>query len=165
MAEYLVQADLEALVGTQKVLQYFDDDGTGSIDGSETGYLATILESAEGIVASRLLRAYPDVDSITLLANNDKGFKSHAAWIALEMASERRPEFGSNEGWGVFKVQYERAVEYFDMLSKGNIRSKGESAAGEGANTGGTLQPTLETNQARFTFAPDNNFPTGHGGF
>jgi hypothetical protein len=164
-AAYLAQSDLEALIGAQKVLQYFDDDGTGSIDGSETGYLNTILEAAESIVESRLRRAYSDSDSITDLAENDKGFKIHAAWIAIEMASERRPEFSNNEGWGAFKAQYERAIEYFDMLSKGNIRSKGETVAGEGANTGGNLQPALQTDQARFTFAPDNDYPTGHGGF
>jgi hypothetical protein len=165
MPNYLAKSDLEALVGTERVLNYFDDDNSGAFDATELIYLDKILDAAEGVVASRLLRAYSDVDSITDLADNDEGFKVHAAWIALEMASERRTEFSSNEGWGDFKLQYERALEYFDKLSKGNIRSQGESVAGEGANTGGTLQPTLESDQARFTIAPDNDYPTGHGGF
>lgn len=165
MADYLALSDLNELVGAQKVLQYFDDDLSGSIDGDESTAVTKILDAAESLVASKMLRSYSDAATIAILAGADSGFKTQAAWIALELASERRPEFCDEEGWGAYKIQYERALQFFDDLSKGKQRSVGEATAGTGANTGGNLKPTLESGTPRFTFAPDDDYPTGHGGF
>lgn len=166
MADYLTIDDLNARITSQKVLQYLDDDLSGVIEaGDETDFLNSVLETAEGVVASKMLRAYPDAASITILANADAAVKTQAAWIACEILSERRPEFLSPEGWGPFRLQYERAIQYFEDLSKGKQRSVGEAVAGVGANTGGNLQPTQPTGTSKFTFAPDNKNPSGHGGF
>ena len=163
-AAYLTLQDLYNLVGSNRVLQFFDDDLDESIadQSTETG---AILEMAEAHVASFMLRAY-NADDITTVANNDPAFKSHAAWIALQFASERRPEFGGVDGQGAFQNQFERAETFFDRLSKGGKRTLGEANAGDGANTGGTVQPPLtNSTDPRFVFAPDNNAPTGHGGY
>lgn len=164
-AAYLTISDLYDLVGSQKVLQYFDDDFSGSIDGDETAIVTQILTSAEDFAYSRMRRAYPDAATITLLAQNDTFFLSQVAWVALEFASERRSEFANEDGKGAYWAQYERAKSYFDSLSKGNIRSIGEETVGVGANTGGVVQPTRTSDEANFTFAPDTKYPTGHGGF
>jgi len=161
---YLLQADLENIVGADRVLQLFDDDNTGTLGASELQVLANILEQAEGEVDSRMKLAY-STDAITTLAAGDIAFKRHAAWIAMEFASERRSEFAGEGGTGAYEKQYDRAIKFFEQLAKGRQRSKGEDTAGTGANVGGTLQPTLPTGSSRFVFAPDNDNPTGHGGF
>ena len=89
-----------------------------------------------------------------------------AVWIALELASERRPELCASDGKGRYLYQYERAIQYFDLMSKGQLRSIGEGEAGAGANTGGATNPPLDpSDKPRFIFAPDLNSPTGHGGY
>ncbi len=161
---YLAQTDLEARVGPRRVLQLFDDDNNGVLGAEELAKISGILEAAEGEVASRMIRAY-SIDSITTLANADPVFKLHASWIALEFAAERRPEFLGAGGQGPYQNMYERAIKFFEKLSKGRQRSAGESEAGIGKTIGGKVQPKLPTGTSRFTFAPDGNNPTGHGGF
>jgi len=161
---YLSQSDLEERVGPTRVLQLFDEDNDGSLSAGELATLAKILEAAEGEVDSRLIRSW-GVDGITTLAEADSTVKFHASWIALEFAVERKPEFLGDGGVGQYQAQYDRAIKYFEKLSKGRQRSAGESEAGTGANVGGKLQPTLPTGTSRFVFAPDNDNPTGHGGF
>jgi hypothetical protein len=111
-----------------------------------------------------MMRAY-SVDGITDLADADPTIKLHASWIALEFAAERRPEFLGAGGIGPYQEQYNRAIRFFEKLSHGRQRSKGESEAGAGSQVGGNLQPTLTTGTSRFVFAPDNDNPSGHGGF
>ncbi|MCP4674358.1 MAG: hypothetical protein GY854_02335 [Deltaproteobacteria bacterium] len=161
--DYLELSDLYALVGPQRVRQYFDDDIDGNIADASNA-VNSILMAAEAEAASRLLRSWAAV-AVVELGNNDRTFKNHVAWVALEYASERRPEFCGEDGKGQFWAQYERAIKYFDHLSKGRQRSVGESVAGVGANTGGRVQPELGSDESRFVFAPDRNAPTGHGGF
>jgi len=161
---YLTQADLENRVGPSRILQLFDDDNDGVLGAGELAVLATILESAEGEVDSRMMRAY-GIDGITTLAGSDPAFTLHASWIALEFAAERRQEFFGAGGVGPYQMQYERAIKFFEKLSKGRQRSAGESDAGVGTGIGGKVQPTLPTGTSRFVFAPDNDNPTGHGGF
>lgn len=161
---YLTQTDLENRVGAARVLQLFDDNNDGSLSAGELSILNEKLESAEGEVDSRLMRAW-SIDGITALAGEDSAVKLHASWIALAFASERKPEFLGAGGIGPYKEQYDRAIKFFEKLSKGRQRSNGESAAGQGSNVGGNLQPTLPTGTSRFVFSPDNDNPTGHGGF
>lgn len=165
MADYLTIDHLKQLVGAEKVDQYFDDDLSGSIEaGDETDTVTFVLNAAESLVSSKMKRSYGDA-AIIELANADDGFILQAAWLALELACERRPEFCDSEGRGQYWAQQERALKFFDDLSKGKTRSKGESAAGIGDNIGGDIKPQLDTGVPRFTFAPDDDYPTGHGGF
>lgn len=161
---YLQKTDLENIVGPQRVLQLFDDDGDGTLGAGELTILNGILEQAENEADSRMMRAYT-TSGITSLANSDLAFKRHVSWIAIEFAAERRGGFIGEGGAGPYDAQYKRAIQYFDALSKGRQRSKGEDAAGVGANVGGSVKPTLPTGTSRFVFAPDDENPTGHGGF
>lgn len=164
LTDYLSLQDLYNLVGSDRVRQYFDDDIDEAI-ADEQNSVNSILRSAEADAASYMMRSWGR-DNIILLAQNDPAFKNHVAWVALEYASERRPEFTNEQGQGQFWAQYQRAVEYFKALSKGKQRSVGEEQAGKSPRLGGTInppQPSPET--PRFIFAPDKNAPGGHGGF
>lgn len=162
--QYMEIQDLYNLVGAGRVVQFFDDDLDGTIDDDNLAVQA-VLAGAEAEAASRLLRSW-DIDQITDLANNDRAFRNHVAWVALEMASERRPEFASSDGKGGFWAQYERAISYFENVSKSIQRSTGEDEAGTNPQTLGNRGPvTTYSDAARFVFAPGKNNPTGHGGF
>ncbi len=167
---FLSISDLYARVGAQKINSYFDDNANGTIS-DDTVAVNDVLCAAEGEYFSRMLRAYPgdytDATSpIRTLIETDCALKQHVAWCAVEMASERRSEFTDNEGYGPYRLQYERAKTYIDNLSKGQIRSMGEINAGKGANTGGLIQPRPPTGtKEQFVFAPSNSSKAGHGGF
>ena len=165
MARYLTIDDMIARVGSNRVNEYFDDDLSGDLDASETDFVDEVLTAAENEADSRLLRSFT-LDQITELAENDEAFRRHASWIALEFASERRTEFLGADGQGAYGTQYNRAIKYFESLSRGKSRSKGELVAGKSGRHGGRVRPTLDTSTTpRFVFAPDRNAPTGHGGF
>lgn len=157
---YLTAADLEACVSVETVDRLFHDDNSGVRD---VLLMEAVMREAEALADSRMLRGWSE-DQITTLANNDPGFRNFAAWVAMELASERRGEFISQDGKGRYWAQYERSIDHFDRLSKSRIHSKGERQAGTNANTGGQTRPTLQTDQPRFIFA-DEPDGTGHGGF
>ena len=163
-ADFLTLQDLYNLVGTERVQQYFDDDIDGDITDNNDAVVA-VLEAAEGFMYGYLLKAYGDKASIITLVQNDPSLVSHCAWVALEFAYERRPEFLNDEGKGIYWAQQERAKELFLQMSRGKRRSQGEATAGENGQVGGAMQPTLEEGQARFTFCGDQDNPRGHGSF
>ena len=80
------------------------------------------------------------------------------------------------DGKGRFWAQYERAIAYFDSISKSKDLTRaakataklGVAAAGVGANTGGRRNPTVQTNPQgasnAWVFA-DELDGTKHGGF
>ena len=157
---YLTAPDLEACVSVETVDRLFHDDNSGV---RNMILMEQVMREAEALADSRMLRGW-SVDQITVLAQDDPGFVNFVAWVAMELASERRGEFISQDGKGRFWAQYERSIDHFDRLSKSKIHSKGEGRAGTNANTGGTAKPTLRTGQSRYTFA-DEPDGTGHGGF
>ncbi len=168
MPDFLLLADLENQITSDRIIQYLDDDGDGTVVDADS-QVVQVLDQAEGQYYSRMLRAYPDRQSLITLANADSIVKGHVIWIACELASERHPEFCDAEGWGAFRVQYQRSIKELDLLSKGATHSFGEEDVGSGANTGGTIQPSPPQGGARqFTFLPsrnDGSGGTGPGGF
>ena len=167
--DFLVIDDLNSRVGPRKVIELFDDDNDGDLsEASEIAAYEAILCEAESILYSRLLRSYTSKASIVLLASNDAIIKGHCAWIALEIASERRSFAAGREGRGAFVFQYERALAEFDLLSRGRSRSKGEAVAGKSGNVGGVVQPVLQSGESRFTFADEigsDGTKLSHGGY
>jgi hypothetical protein len=161
--------DLNTRVGPRRVIELFDDDNDGNItDASEIAAYNAVMCEAESTLYSRLLRAYADKASIVLLAQNDDIIKGHCSWVALEIASERRSFAAGRDGRGAFVFQYERALQEFDLLSRGRSRSKGEAVAGTSGNVGGVVQPALQTGESRFTFADEigpDGMKLGHGGY
>jgi hypothetical protein len=167
--DFLTLDDLNSRVGPRRVIELFDDDNDGDLsESSEIIAYNAIMCEAESILYSRLLRSYTDKASIVLLADNDDIVKGHCAWIALEIASERRSFAAGREGRGAFVFQYERALSEFDLLSRGRSRSKGEAVAGKSGNVGGVVQPALQSGESRFTFADEigpDGMKLGHGGY
>lgn len=158
---YLTSADLDNRIGAARVDQLFDDDGDGVRDAVVVN---AILLEAEDLAAASMLKAY-GADGVVLLGRNDETFKGQVAWIAAELASERRGEFVAEDGKGRYWAQYQRAKEYLAALSKAQIKSAGESVAGPSRQAGGTVSPRLQPDTPRFIFAPDRNAPNGRGGF
>jgi hypothetical protein len=164
--------DMYARIGARRVNGYFDDTHNGEVgDEDETNAVNDVLCAAEGMFFSYALRNWTgnplDLGSAAIkLIDNDALLKMHIAWMACQLAAERRTEFTDTEGNGPYKAQYERATKYMDNISKGIMRSVGESEAGLGANTGGNLQPLDENgNTEAFTFAASRDRPGGPGGF
>jgi len=162
--DFLVIGDLRAKVGNKVVLGFFSDSNAGALTVAELAVADDVMAQAENEAYSRLLRAYSKAQVI-LLAGNDPALKGHIAWVALEFASERRQEFMGEDGAGAFGKQYDRAIKYFDAISKGQQRSAGESVAGTTDQIGGQIQPQVQAGASRFIFSPDTNNPTGHGSF
>jgi len=163
--------DLYNRVPANVINGYFDDDGDGVVsEGSSV--VQDLLMSAEGELFSRVLRAYPGnpltvQGAMQKLVINDPTLRQHLGWVACELACERRTEFCDQNGNGAYKVQYDRALVYFENISKGILRSPAEyiDGVGQGANTGGNQSPLADSIEANFTFAPSKSSPFGHGGF
>lgn len=170
MSDFLTITDLIDRVGSRKITGYFDDNNNGTLTDESTA-IDVVLSAAEAELYARLLRAYPGdptdpAGALQLLIANDPALKMHCVGVALQYAAERRPEFTDAEGVGPYKAQWDRAMTYFDLLSKGQQRSRGEVQAGQGANTGGKLQPKPPAATAgQFVFARSRDSPRGHGGF
>ncbi len=169
-ADFLIIQDLIDRVGNRKIVGYFDDSNNGVLS-DDTAAIDIVLSAAEAEMYARLLRAYPGDPALPggpmqLLVANDPALKMHVVGVALQYAAERRPEFTDDEGVGPYKAQFTRAIDYFETLSKGLKRSKGEVQAGQGANSGGKLQPKPPAATAEmFVFARSRDSPRGHGGF
>jgi hypothetical protein len=165
-AQILTIEDLYSKVPAHVVNGYFDDARTGVIDPNGIPVQETLM-AAEAEMFARLMRAYPGGPSSAIvdLTKADTALKMHLTWVALEYACERRTEFCDALGNGAYKMQFDRAITYFETLSKGLIRSRGESVAGRGANTGGSYSPGQINGEPNFTFARSKSFPSGHGGF
>ncbi len=158
---WLTSADLNRVIGAARTDFLFDDDGDGKRDPMKVNQ---ILLQAEDEVSAKLKRAYTD-DQIVLLCKNDIVLRNHSAWIAAELASESRSEFIAEDGKGRYWVQYTRALTHFELLSKSQVQTSAKKVAGNNAQSGGKIQPQLPPETPRFTFAPDKDAPTGHGGF
>lgn len=169
----LTLADMYARCPANTIRGYFDDSNDGSLT-DENSMVMDVLASAEGELYSRVARAWPgtlmtDPNSpIRLLILNDPTLRMHLAWIACELASERRIEFTDKDGWGAFRAQYERAIIYIENLSKGILKSPGEAIVGPNGTSGGYVSGTQSGNgweDPDFVFAPSRYSPGGHGGF
>lgn len=161
MPAYMSSVDLDARIGARKVDELFDDDGDMVRDAVTVN---TLLVEAEDFAASRMLKGW-NIEQINLMAAKDEAFRAQVAWVAIEMASERRSEFLAEDGKGRYWAQYTRAKEYFDAIAKGQVASAAEVTVGTNKQTGGGLSPTITPPASRFIFAPDRFNPTGHGGF
>lgn len=150
---WLQWEDLESTTTRDTIDQLFDDSNTGFRD---MVLVESVINEAEALAESHLLRNWKPADILTL-AKNDPAVRKQGAWIALEMASERKKQFTSDDGKGRFWVQYERAVEFFERLGKSQLHSRGEQHAGGGAQSGGARVPKLDRDQEPFIFAPGRN--------
>ena len=166
LVRWLTIEDLETVVSRETVDRLFQDDNSSTRDFT---LLQSVMQQAEAAAESELLRGWTR-DQVVQLAFHDPAVRMHAAWLALEYATERRGEFIANDGKGRFWVQHERAIAFFKSLSKSNQQSRGEKAnpklgvnpAGVNANTGGKRKPKPTNNNWVFADESDGR---KHGGF
>ncbi len=164
---WLTVKDLERCVSVDVVDRLFQDNNTSQRD---PGLVQSVILEAQSLAESKLLRSWSQ-SQIVQLAFHDHAVRLNAAWIAIELATERRGEFIAADGKGRYWAQYERGINFFDALSKSKDHSRGEKAqtqlgvsgAGTGKNTGGKRLPQAVRGQ-NFTFA-DEGDGTKHGGF
>ena len=159
--QYLKLDDLRSRAGTESVDRLFSQAGTGG--QPDPLKVNTILTEAEHLVGSELHRAWGR-DAVVDLMQTDENLRGQAAWVALELASESKHEFSNPDGWGRYRVQYERAMTHFKKLADGRVRTSSPKVDG-GANSGGRIQPRMPNRERNFVFAPSNNSPKGQGGF
>lgn len=170
MADFLTLQDLYNRVGARAINGYFDDQRNGVLTDDTTA-VDEVLSAAEGEMYSRMMRSYPGDPStiggaVQTLVANDPALKTYVAWVACQLAAERRPAFTDDEGLGPYKGQWKRAIDYFESVSKGLRYSMGQPQAGAGRNAGGRLSPSPPAGTTKqFVFAPSKKSPTGHGGF
>lgn len=162
-SRFINRADLDSLIGSGRVDQFFDDDVSGSAAEEEKAVHDVMLAAEEEMI-SHLMRSFSGGQIEELIAH-DRALRRHVAWVALEYASQRRPDFCAGDGSGAFSKQHDRAISFFRALGKGNLRSSGESAAGKSSRIGGAVQPTVTAGEPRFVFAPDRRNPGPHGNF
>ncbi len=158
---YMTSADLDARVGAAKIDELFSDDGSGIRDSVTVN---TLLIEAEDFAATRMLKSW-GIDQVNDMASLDESFRAQVAWVAIELASERRSEFLAEDGKGRYWAQYTRAKEHFDALAKSKIASAAETTVGKSKQTGGGLNPPVQQPVPRFTWASDKYNPYGRGGF
>jgi len=160
VSNWLQWEDLECTTDKATIDRLFNDDNLGVRDMM---LVEDLIQQAEALAESKLLRSW-DRPSIFSMARADKALRGQAAWLVIEMATERKQEFIAADGKGRFWAQYERAMTYFDNLSKSKDHSRGEAVVGQGANSGGERRPRLRSNEDPHVFAPDRN-GRGPGGF
>lgn len=167
MPAYLARVDLDRRIGADRVTSYLDDSGNEAVDaGTETAVLDGVMDEAEALAAGCMRKAGYDFDAVTTFAQADPYFKLQVAWCACELLAERRTEFTDSEGWGPYKMQWERALEHFDKLATGMKRAIGEAAAGTNPQVKGKVSPKPPAGTTdQFQFAPSKSNPTGRGGF
>lgn len=159
---WLALSDLEAAGGADTVAQLFADAKTGTV---EPGRLQRAMQMAEAYAESLLLKAWPRA-AIPALAREDEAVRFHAAWLALEFASETRAEFLASDGKGRFWAQYERATSYLSGMAKAQLASRAASAQGgpgPSAQSGGARRPRVTRQGGGFIFADEDG--KSHGGF
>lgn len=164
---WLTMRDLERVVSRNVVDMLFQDTNSNVRDPI---IVQEILLAAISLAETKLLRSWSR-EQIARLAFHDPAVRSHAAWIAIELATERKGEFISADGKGRYWAQYERGISFFDALSKSKDQSRGEkaktqlgvTAAGTSGNTGGRRKPASVAGN-NFVFADEGN-GTKHGGF
>jgi hypothetical protein len=153
---------LQQKITARRVLDLFDDNGDGRIDGTDSAALDEAVASANDEVTSILFRKGFSREQLVELAE-DASLRRYATAILAQIAGERRTEFLDAEQRGPYHQAGERARESLVKMSRGELRSKKEDTAGENPIVGG------DTNLGDpvFIFSRDPRYPGrgGPGGF
>lgn len=149
---------LEQKIGAHRVVELFDDDGDGSVTGSDLETLEAVFAEADDIVTGLLVKKGRSEDAIRDHLRTDRQVIRAWVGIAAQISGERKPEWRTNDGKGPFDLDGVRARQELQALARGETRSHTESAGGS-SNTsllGAIERPDLE-------FAPDPNIPGDRG--
>lgn len=153
---------LEQKITPRRVLELFDDDGDGTLAGTDATALDEAVASANDEVTSILFRKGFGAEQLGELSE-DASLRRYATAILAQIAGERRTEFLDSEQRGPFHMMGERAREALVKMSRGELRSKKEDTAGENAIVGGDVS----IGEPAFIFSRDPRYPgqRSPGGF
>lgn len=163
MANWTTLDELERKITRRRVVELFDDDGDGDIDGPDASVVAETIAAANDEVTSIMFRKGFEAAALNELSE-DASLRRYATSILAQHAGERRVEFLDEDGRGPFHGMGERARASLVKMSQGELRSKKEgTGAGENPIVGG------DTNLGDpvFIIARDPRYPgrPGPGGF
>jgi hypothetical protein len=151
------RAALEARITGQRVIELFDDDGDGLVEGTDLDNLATVMGDADDIVTGLLIKkGFSTVEQLELIALDRQVTRAWAG-IAAQLAGERKPEWLDDAGHGPFEAFGVRGREELRALARGEVRSVQETVAGVNAALSGSV------GEHAFEFAPDPNIPGDRG--
>jgi hypothetical protein len=151
---------LEDRITAQRVVQCFDDDGDGRLEGTDLDILALTLADADDIVTGLLLNKGFSLEHLERIKTDRQIVRAWSS-IAAQLAGERRTEWLNERGQGIFDAFGARGRAELGALARGEIRSVHEP------EVGANRALTGEVERRAFIFAPDPNDPNdrGPGGF
>jgi hypothetical protein len=151
------RAAVEALITPARVVQLFDDDQDGVVDGADLVKLEGMMADADDIVTGLLLKKGFTLETLEVLALDRQVVRAWAS-ITAQLAAERRTEWLDEQGRGPYDVMGTRARAELGALARGDIRSVKEGDGSMPANT------SLSGDVARGDFIfSDPCDPTGRG--
>lgn len=164
MANFTNRSDLEKQITKRRVIELFDDDGDGLVDGEDLEALNEVLSEANDFVTNSIVFKGFDSDQLNGLSR-DRSLRRSAAQIAAEISGTRRTEFlDPSTGEAPYAAMGKRGRDYIKAFSKGEERSRLEEQHGAnfavGGDNTGTNPPFI------FNRDPSNpDDPYGPGGF
>ena len=161
--DYGSRAALAARVTEQRLVQLFDDDGDGVIEGSDLAILTDIMGAASDIVSGMLYQKGFSEKQL-LIIKDDRQVVQAWAGIAAQLAGERKTEWLDENGKGPYDGIGVRGRSELKLLSTGTVRSIKEVDAGPNLS----LKGELSVGDPTFVFNRNPNDPTdryGPGGF
>ncbi len=136
MANFITQAELQAMMTPALFLAIFDDDNNGSVDAADTN-AAQIIALAHAEVISYVPNLYEDALD-ELPSGVPDLLKSVELDYAYALSLNRHPEFARFES--EYKQRWERAEKKMDRISKSIQRIAGSNApTADPANVGATV--------------------------
>lgn len=158
MVDFGDRTAFEKRVGAARVVELFDDDGDGRVEGSDAETLAEYMGAASDIVAGLLLnKGFTEAQLEILKADR----QVIHAWsgILAQLAGERKTEWLGEQGRGPYDAFGERARQELRALARGDIRSVQEDQTGPNPAVLGEVS----VGDPVFVFNPDPRDPRGRG--
>lgn len=150
------RAAFEARITAQRIVELFDDDGDGLVEGTDLATLVTIMGDADDIVTGILFKKGFGEQQLEILALDRQVIRAWAG-IAAQLAGERKPEWLDDSGHGPFDAFGVRGREELGRLARGEIRSIQETVSGPNSALSGSVDDHV------FEFAPDPSIPGDRG--
>lgn len=150
---------LEQLITRRRVLELFDQDGDGRIEGNDATSLAEAIAGVNDEVTSILYRKGFDHAGLVELSE-DASLRRYATRMLAQAAGELRLEFHDGQQRGLYYQMGQDARAALTKMSQGELRSKKEgTGAGENPIVGG------DTNLGTpvFVISRDPRYPGGSG--
>lgn len=147
---------IEARMPASRLVQYFDDDGDGAVEGDDLGKLEQTMGDADDVVTGILLNKGFNEERLGQLRTDRQIVR---CWVNIfqQLAGERKPEWIDDDGLGPFDALGVRGRAELGKLARGEIRSVLEPTVGANTSLVG------EVEQHTPFYAPDPRDPTGRG--